>query len=184
MNAIKCLAKKFSTTEEDLHRSLTGAERIECEGSGYLNRMNWDKNRSKILSLGLKPQIQEIRRIMSEEMKIEREARAIPRRRSTALSVSTSGSFASSGAVSRVHSPVVNEVCDEPFADFQTHEAWLLSGSGQVNNPFITGLCEVDESDRLVASLCELSDTAFESVIRQVVQKRASSHRVLNEVLN
>jgi hypothetical protein len=180
MESIRYLKNKFKSTEDDVNLSLKLAIAHDQKCTDIQRRGAQGNNKIMMLPINMTPQIQEIRRIMSEEIKIEREARAITRRRSSANSSST----ITSSSVSRVYSPVMSEICDEPFADFNTHAPILLPGAEPVDNPFINSISDMDDLDRIVRSLCELSDTALNSVMRQVVQKRASCIQVFNQVHN
>jgi len=190
MNSIKSIGKKLSCGTAEIYSSIR--ESLKTDKSDTANRGSQNRSSGDFRThqMSLESEVHEVRRLMNEEIKLEREAREIIRRRSTAHSVSTASSFSASGAPSRslsaLETPRDSLVSfdEELFADFETHEAIFRTDPLPEENPFIASLCELNRIDEFASSLNELSDASLKNVIRQLLVLRPAALHSLKEALN
>ena len=190
MNSIKSIGKKLSSGTVEIYSSLRESFRSE-RSERLVGDIHSEPDRdNRTYQPSLESEVREVRRILNEELKLEREARDIIRRRSTAHSLSTASSYTAYSAPSRTLSVLetprhsLMSFDEDLFADFQANRDVLSEYSAPVHNPFVDSVREIEKIEEIASSLSELSDSALKSVVSQLLIKRPSAMQPLKEALN
>ena len=190
MNSIKSIGRKLSSGTAEIYSSLKETFNPDRSESNDIEASRPHPHVSGRIDKCLQSEVQEVRLLMKEELKLEREAREMARRRSTAPSISTASSFTISGGPSRSLSALgtprdsLMSLDEDLFADFESQERIFEAQSDSNVNPFVSGLRDIDKIDECASSLSELSDSALKNVIRQLLVLRPAALHSLKEALN